>query len=318
MKKLVIGANGQIGSELRAALEKRFGKHSVVAADIRESGKEDSDFVLLDATDKDAVFRLLEQQQTDEVYLLAALLSAKAEQIPQQAWRINMQVLFNLLEAGREGLYKKLFWPSSIAVFGPHTPKEHTPQFTVMDPDTVYGISKLAGERWMEYYYDKYGLDVRSVRYPGVLSWKTSPGGGTTDYAVEMFHYALQGKTYVCYVSPDERLPMMYIDDAVEATMRLMEASPERLHIRSSYNLAGISFTPAELEEAIRRYVPGFRVEYRPDFRQEIAASWPDSIDDSYAREDWGWNHHFDLDRMVREMLGGLQQSRYPQVALGF
>ncbi len=316
MKKLIIGAYGQIGSELRVALEKRHGLHSVMAADIRKPESEDSDFVLLDATDKDSVFGLLESEEVDEVYLLAALLSAKAEQMPQQAWRINMQVLFNLLEAGKEGLFKKLFWPSSIAVFGPHTPKQHTPQYTVMDPDTVYGISKLAGERWMEYYFEKYGLDVRSLRYPGILSWKTAPGGGTTDYAVEMFHYALRHEPYVCYVAPGERLPMMYIDDAVEGTLQLMSAPAEKLRIRSSYNLSGIDFTPEELARAIRRYIPGFRVEYRPDFRQQIAASWPDSIDDSYARADWGWRPRFDLDKMVREMLAGLKQTQYPEAEL--
>jgi len=316
MKKLIIGAYGQIGSELRVALEKRHGLHSVMAADIRKPESEDSDFVLLDATDKDSVFGLLESEEVDEVYLLAALLSAKAEQMPQQAWRINMQVLFNLLEAGKEGLFKKLFWPSSIAVFGPHTPKQHTPQYTVMDPDTVYGISKLAGERWMEYYFEKYGLDVRSLRYPGILSWKTAPGGGTTDYAVEMFHYALRHEPYVCYVAPGERLPMMYIDDAVEGTLQLMSAPAEKLRIRSSYNLSGIDFTPEELARAIRRYIPGFRVEYRPDFRQQIAATWPDSIDDRFAREDWGWRPRFDLDKMVREMLAGLKQTQYPEAEL--
>ena len=316
MKKLIIGAYGQIGSELRVALEKRHGLHSVMAADIRKPESEDSDFVLLDATDKDSVFGLLESEEVDEVYLLAALLSAKAEQMPQQAWRINMQVLFNLLEAGKEGLFKKLFWPSSIAVFGPHTPKQHTPQYTVMDPDTVYGISKLAGERWMEYYFEKYGLDVRSLRYPGILSWKTAPGGGTTDYAVEMFHYALRHEPYVCYVAPGERLPMMYIDDAVEGTLQLMSAPAEKLRIRSSYNLSGIDFTPEELARAIRRYIPGFRVEYRPDFRQQIAATWPDSIDDRFVREDWGWRPRFDLDKMVREMLAGLKQTQYPEAEL--
>ncbi|NPA46607.1 MAG: NAD-dependent epimerase/dehydratase family protein [Chlorobi bacterium] len=316
MKKLIIGAYGQIGSELRVALEKRHGLHSVMAADIRKPESEDSDFVLLDATEKDSVFGLLESEEVDEVYLLAALLSAKAEQMPQQAWRINMQVLFNLLEAGKEGLFKKLFWPSSIAVFGPHTPKQHTPQYTVMDPDTVYGISKLAGERWMEYYFEKYGLDVRSLRYPGILSWKTAPGGGTTDYAVEMFHYALRHEPYVCYVAPGERLPMMYIDDAVEGTLQLMSAPAEKLRIRSSYNLSGIDFTPEELARAIRRYIPGFRVEYRPDFRQQIAATWPDSIDDRFAREDWGWRPRFDLDKMVREMLAGLKQTQYPEAEL--
>lgn len=317
MKKLIIGANGQIGSELFTALVDKYGHDNVVAADIREpSVMPTGEFVLLDATDREQVEDLLRRHEVDEVYLLAALLSAKAEQMPQEAWRINMQVLFNLLEAGRKGLFAKLFWPSSIAVFGPHTPKEMTPQYTVMDPDTVYGISKLAGERWIEYYFHKYGLDVRSLRYPGIISWKTQPGGGTTDYAVEMFHYALRGEPYTCFLEPDQMLPMMYIDDAIRATLQLMEAPAEALTIRSSYNLAGVHFTPRQLAEAIRRYVPGFEVTYKPDFRQRIAASWPSSIDDSAARRDWHWQHRYDLDRMVRAMLKGLQQEFYPAVLL--
>ncbi len=318
MKKFIIGSNGQIGTELRLLLGKRFGYEQVLAADIIRKDEADKRFVLLDATDTDALRAVFERYRIDDVYLMAAILSARAEQMPRKAWHVNMSILHNLLELGREGLYHKLFWPSSIAVFGPHTPKKNTPQYTVMDPDTVYGISKLAGERWMEYYYEKYGLDVRSVRYPGIISWKTRPGGGTTDYAVEMFHYALRGESYTCYIAPDERLPMMYIDDAIDATLRLMEAPAEHLSIRSSYNLAAVHFTPRELEAAIRRYVPDFQVDYAPDFREDIARTWPDSIDDSAARRDWQWDHRYDLDAMVRAMLTGLQKNLYPEVELSF
>jgi len=318
MKKFIIGSNGQIGTELRLLLEKRFGYEQVLAADIVRNDEADKRFVLLDATDSDALRAVFERYRIDDVYLMAAILSARAEQMPRKAWHVNMSILHNLLELGREGLFHKLFWPSSIAVFGPHTPKENTPQFTVMDPDTVYGISKLAGERWMEYYYEKYGLDVRSVRYPGIISWKTRPGGGTTDYAVEMFHYALRREPYTCYIAPDERLPMMYIDDAIDATVRLMDAPAAGINIRSSYNLAAVSFTPRELETAIRRYVPDFQVDYVPDFRQDIARTWPDSIDDSTARRDWQWEHRYDLDAMVRAMLTGLQKNLYPEAELSF
>ena len=318
MKKFIIGSNGQIGTELRLLLEKRFGYEQVLAADIVRNDEADKRFVLLDATDPDALRAVFERYRIDDVYLMAAILSARAEQMPRKAWHVNMSILHNLLELGREGLYHKLFWPSSIAVFGPHTPKENTPQYTVMDPDTVYGISKLAGERWMEYYHEKYGLDVRSVRYPGIISWKTRPGGGTTDYAVEMFHYALRGEPYTCYIAPDERLPMMYIDDAIDATVRLMDAPAAGINIRSSYNLAAVSFTPRELEAAIRRYVPDFQVDYVPDFRQDIARTWPDSIDDSTARRDWQWEHRYDLDAMVRAMLTGLQKNLYPEAELSF
>ncbi len=303
MKSLIVGANGQIGTELTKTLNKLYGKDNVVIADIRENQESQNTFYLLDATDKEAVRRILTEEGIDTVFLMAAILSAKAEEIPMKAWHVNMDALFTALELAREGHIKKLFWPSSIAVFGPHTPKKNTPQFTVTDPDTVYGISKLVGERWAEYYFERYKVDVRSVRYPGIISWKTPPGGGTTDYAVEIFHAALKGKTFVSYIAPDERLPMMYIDDAIDATIRLMQADGEKLRIRSSYNLAGFSVTPAELAAGIRRYIPDFQIEYRPDFREDIAATWPDSIDDSYAREDWNWQHRFDLDEMIREML---------------
>ncbi|NPA43528.1 MAG: NAD-dependent epimerase/dehydratase family protein [Chlorobi bacterium] len=315
VKSLIIGSGGQIGSELTKALREKYGMENVVITDIVDNPK-DAYFYRLDATDKDKLRSLIEHERPDHVYLMAAILSAKAEQFPLRAWNINMDILFNVLELQTQGLFKRLFWPSSIAVFGPHTPKEHTPQYTVTDPNTVYGISKLAGERWVEYYHQRHGSDIRGIRYPGVLSWKVQPGGGTTDYAVEMFHYALRGEPYVCYLEPDQALPMIYIDDAIRATLELMEAPGNRLRVRSAYNVAGVSFTPRELAQAIRRYIPDFKVEYKPDFRQRIAASWPRSIDDTYAREDWGWQHRFDLDAMVREMLTNLRRHYYPDATL--
>jgi len=310
VKAVIIGSGGQIGSELTKKLRDKYGPEQVIATDIVDNPS-DVHFYRLDATDKIGLRQLLDKESPDEVYLLAAILSAKAENDPLRAWNVNTDILLNTLELFRAGAFGKLFWPSSIAVFGPHTPKKNTPQFTVTDPDKVYGISKLAGERWVEYYHNRYGLDIRSLRYPGVISWKVQPGGGTTDYAIEMFHYALQGKKYTCYLEPDEALPMIYIDDALRATMMLMESPSENLRIRSSYNLAGMSFTPKQLADAIRRYIPGFEVTYRPDFRQQIAATWPDSIDDTYAREDWNWQPAFDLDAMVREMLVNMQQHYY-------
>ncbi len=310
VKALIIGSGGQIGTELAKALRDKYGQENLITSDINENPIEPN-FYTVDATDKKAVEKLIVQEQVDEIYLMAAILSAKAEQFPMRAWQINMNILFNLLELFKEGLFKKLFWPSSIAVFGPHTPKIQTPQYTVTDPNSVYGISKLAGERWVEYYFLKHGLDIRSLRYPGVISWKVQPGGGTTDYAIEMFHYALRGEKFVSYINRDEPLPMIYIDDAIKATLQLMDAPSKNLTVRSSYNLAGVSFTPGELAEAIRKYIPEFEVEYRPDFRQKIARSWPDSIDDSYARKDWNWQHEFDLDAIVKEMLTNLQSHFY-------
>jgi nucleoside-diphosphate-sugar epimerase len=317
VKSLIIGSGGQIGTELTKSLREKYGWENVITSDIVEKPGVNF-FYRLDATDKHAIAEVLSAEKIDEVYLMAAILSAKAEQFPMHAWQVNMNVLFNLLELFREGKLKKLFWPSSIAVFGPHTPKTRTPQFTVTDPDTVYGISKLAGERWAEYYFEKYGLDIRSIRYPGVISWKVQPGGGTTDYAVEMFHYALRGEKYICYIDSDEMLPMIYIDDAIRATVELMQAPPENIRIRSSYNLAGISFTPSQLYEAIRKYIPGFQVEFKPDFRQEIARTWPGSIDDSAARKDWNWQHRFELDDIVKDMLANLQKHFYQDAEVYF
>jgi nucleoside-diphosphate-sugar epimerase len=307
---LVIGANGQIGTDLVEALRKRYTSGRIIASDIKKPDTFDADFVLLDATDYDAVKQVLIEYKIDDVYLMAAILSAKAEQMPRKAWQVNMSVLFNALELTKEGFINKLFWPSSIAVFGPHTPGIDTPQYTTMDPNTVYGISKLAGERWVEYYNLHFNTDVRSVRYPGIISWKTLPGGGTTDYAVEIFHEALKTGHYTSFLEKNTRLPMMYMPDAIEATINIMEADKSVLRIKNSYNIAGISFTPAELAQAIQKYIPGFTIDYQPDFRQAIADSWPQSINDSFAFKDWYWHHKYDLDAMVKDMLQNLS-SKY-------
>ncbi len=307
-KILVIGSNGQIGTDLVEKLRNLYSPKQVIASDIYKPSHKDDNFVLLDATDKKAVEKVLEEYDIEEVYLMAAILSAKAEQMPNKAWDINMQVLFNILEAGKKGLVKKIFWPSSIAVFGPHTPRINTPQYTVMDPNTVYGISKLAGERWIEYYNEHFDMDIRSIRYPGIISWKTLPGGGTTDYAVEIFHEALKNKKYTSFLSKNTRLPMMYMPDAIDATINIMSYPKEKLRIKHSYNIAGISFTPEELANAIKNYIPEFEIEYKPDFRQAIADSWPESIDDDMAFKDWNWHHKYDLDAMVQDMLINLSK----------
>lgn len=300
---LVIGALGQIGQELTAALRQTYGSARVIAADLRLPEHSEGPFLQLSVLDRDALFDALRSHQISTVYNLAAILSAKGEQDPQTAWQINMEGLLNTLEAGRLGLVKQIFWPSSIAVFGPTTPRDLTPQQTVMEPSTVYGISKLAGERWCEYYHRRYGVDVRSLRYPGLIGYKSLPGGGTTDYAVEIFHEALRTGHYTCFLREDAALPMMYMSDAIRATIELMQAPAEKIQVRSAYNLAGISFTPAEIAAEIRTHLPGFICEYAPDFRQEIAASWPRSIDDSKAGEDWGWRPEWDLTAMCADML---------------
>lgn len=308
-KILIIGASGQIGSELTTALREIYGKNSVLASDIKEGSKElmnSGPFIKIDATHKDELENCIEFHKVTEVYLMAALLSATAEKHPDLAWNLNMKSLSHILELAREKRIKKIFWPSSIAVFGPTTPKKNTPQRTIMEPNTVYGITKLAGERWCEYFFNKYGVDVRSVRYPGIISYKTPPGGGTTDYAIDIFHKAVKNQPYKCFLEEDVKLPMMFMDDAIRATIEIMNAKKEAIKIRSSYNLAAISFSPKEIAESIQKHLPEFKISYDPDFRQEIAQSWPNSIDDSEARKDWNWEHKFSLSDLTKVMLKNL------------
>ena len=307
---LIIGACGQIGTELTFALRERYGNENVVASDIREGSGDimaSGPFEILDATNYGAIEDVVMHYEIDEVYLMAAMLSATAEKFPMRAWNLNMNSLFNVLNLGKEKKISKIFWPSSIAVFGPNTPKENTPQNTVMEPSTVYGISKQSGERWCEYYFKKFGVDVRSVRYPGLISWKTLPGGGTTDYAVEIYHRALSDKKYSCFLKEDCKLPMMFMDDAIRATLGIMESDSENIKVRSSYNLAAMSFTPAEIAKNIQKHISEFEIDYEPDFRQAIADSWPSSIDDSKAQKDWGWKAEFDLEKTTQEMLSNLK-----------
>lgn len=311
---LVLGAAGQIGTDLVTTLRATYGGDKVIATDVKEQPgilSEGGPFYQLDVLDAQAVADIIRTNKVKEVYLLAALLSATAEQKMKTAWKLNMEGLFILLDIARDLGGLKIFWPSSIAVFGPTTPRDHTPQFTVMEPSTVYGISKLAGERWCEYYFNKFGVDVRSIRYPGLISYKALPGGGTTDYAVDIYHQALDKGRYTCFLKEDTALPMMYMPDAIRATMELMSAPAEKVKIRSSYNLGGISFTPAEIAKEIARHLPGFHIDYAPDFRQEIADSWPNSIDDSRAQQDWGFRCQYDLSSMTSDMLKHLKEARY-------
>lgn len=311
-KILIIGACGQIGSELTQRLREIYGLDNVIASDIRKGTQEvfeTGPFEIVDALNYDQVAAVIEKYQVDELYLMAALLSATAEKNPAFGWELNMNSLFHVLNLAKDGKIKKVFWPSSIAVFGPTTPKHNTPQYTVMEPSTVYGISKQAGERWCEYYYNRYGVDVRSIRYPGLISWKTPPGGGTTDYAVDIYYKAIEENKYTCFLSEETELPMMYMDDAIRATIGIMQAEKEEVKIRSSYNLSAMSFTPKQIAESIAKVQPGFEISYEPDFRQAIADSWPSSIDDSSARQDWGWKHDFDMEKMTQVMLENLSQS---------
>ncbi|NNE77638.1 MAG: NAD-dependent epimerase/dehydratase family protein [Pricia sp.] len=310
---LILGACGQIGTELTFALRVKYGNENVIASDIREGSKNLMDsgpFEILDATDYDALEEVIAYYEINEVYLMAAMLSATAEKFPERAWNLNMNSLFNVLNLAKEKKIDKIFWPSSIAVFGPNTPKVNTPQHTIMEPSTVYGISKQSGERWCNYYHYKFGVDVRSVRYPGLISWKTMPGGGTTDYAVEIYHKALSDKKYVCFLKEGTKLPMMFMDDAIRATLQIMDAKTEDIKTRSSYNLAAMSFTPEEIAHSVQKEIPEFEISYEPDFRQTIADSWPNSIDDSAARQDWGWKAEFDLKKTTREMLDNLRPNR--------
>jgi len=308
---LITGASGQIGSDLTLELRRLFGSDHVIASDIKSGTQEimqGGPFETVDVMDKKRIVEVVDQYQVTEIYHLAAILSGNAEKNPKRAWDINMASLFNVLDIGKEKGLKKIFWPSSMGAFGPSTPAMDTPQLTIMEPTTVYGISKLAGERWCEYYFNKYGLDVRSLRYPGLISWKTKAGGGTTDYAVEIFYDAIQRGKYECFLSEDIALPMMYMDDAVNATIRLMETDAKNVKVRSSYNLGGISFTPKELTDEIRKYIPELEVTYKPDFRQEIAESWPRSISDEAAQKDWGWKHEYDLEKMTKVMIENIRK----------
>jgi len=307
---LIIGACGQIGTELTLTLREKYGSEYVIASDIRE-GNEDlmqsGPFEILDATNYDALEEVIAYYEISELYLMAAMLSATAEKFPMRAWNLNMNTLFNVLNLAKEKKIDKIFWPSSIAVFGPNTPKDDTPQNTIMEPSTVYGISKQSGERWCEYYFKKFDVDVRSIRYPGLISWKTMPGGGTTDYAVEIYHKALSEGSYTCFLEEDTKLPMMFMDDAIRATLQIMEAPSENIKERSAYNLAAMSFTPKEMAENIKAVIPEFEMAYEPDFRQEIANSWPSSIDDSSAQKDWNWKAEFDLEKTTETMLENLK-----------
>lgn len=303
---LVIGAGGQVGQELVEQLRKLKGNDQVIASDVRELMDNSGPSEVVNALDEKQLKELVEKYKVEEIYHLAALLSANAEKQVQFAWELNMQSLFHVLNLAKDGIIKKVFWPSSIAVFGPNTPKKNTPQHTITDPTTVYGISKLAGERWCEYYAANYNVDVRSIRYPGLIGYKSLPGGGTTDYAVDIFHQALGQGKYECFLEKDTYLPMMYMDDAIRATIELMENPSHNIKIRSSYNLAGISFSPEELAEAIKSHLPDFEMSYAPDFRQKIAESWPQSINDDHARTDWNWKLNYDLKKMTADMISNL------------
>lgn len=308
-KILVIGASGQIGVELTLALRKMYGNANVVASDLREENellKGTGPYVSLDVMNKEMLHVQVIRQNITQIYLLAAILSATGEKNPNLAWSLNMQSLLNVLDIAREEKLHKVYWPSSIAVFGPTSPKQKCPQQTIIEPTTVYGISKYAGEFWCNYYFNRYGVDVRSLRYPGLISYKSAPGGGTTDYAVEIFYEALENKKYKCFLNEGTYLPMMYMPDAIKATLELMEAPAEKISIRHSYNVAGMSFSPKEIANAIQKHIPDFSITYKEDYRQAIANSWPQSIDDSVARNDWGWQQDYNLERMVADMFENL------------
>lgn len=300
---LIIGSNGQIGTELAESLRGIYGTNNVVCSDLKLPAIETGPFEIIDILDRNGVYAIIKKYNITQVYLLAAMLSATAEKNPKFAWDLNMQGLFNILDAAKEGLIKKVYWPSSIAVFGPTTPSILTPQYTVMEPNTIYGISKQAGERFCEYYFQKYNVDVRSIRYPGLIGHKSAPGGGTTDYAVHIYHEAIKNGKYTCFLNEQTTLPMMYMPDALRATISIMEAPAENVKIRSSYNIAGMSFNPLEIAASIQKHIPNFTIDFAPDFRQAIADSWPKSIDDTEARQDWFWKNEFDLQKMTDDMM---------------
>lgn len=307
---LVIGASGQIGVELTLALRKIYGNTNVIASDLREENdllKGTGPYVSLDVMNKEMLHVQVIRQNITQIYLLAAILSATGEKNPHLAWSLNMQSLLNVLDIAKEENLHKVYWPSSIAVFGPTSPKQHCPQQTIIEPTTVYGISKYAGEFWCNYYHHRYGVDVRSLRYPGLISYKSEPGGGTTDYAVEIFYKATQEKKYECYIQEDTYLPMMYMPDAIRATIELMETPVDKIAVRTSYNLSGMSFSPLEIAAEIKKHIPDLEVSFKPDYRQQIANSWPQSIDDSVARNDWGWKEEYDLAAMTKDMLENMK-----------
>ncbi len=309
-KILVIGASGQIGVELTLSLRKIYGNNNVIASDLREQNpllEGTGPYVSLDVMNKGMLHVQIIRQNITQIYLLAAILSATGEKNPGLAWQLNMQGLLNVLEIAREEKLHKVYWPSSIAVFGPTSPKKNCPQQTIIEPTTVYGISKYAGEFWCNYYFNKFGVDVRSLRYPGLISYKSAPGGGTTDYAIEIFHEALEEKKYESFLKEDTYLPMMYMPDAIRATIELMETPADSISIRTSYNVSSMSFSPKEIFSEIKKHIPDFLIEYKPDYRQSIADSWPQSIDDSVARNDWGWKEEFDLSAMTKDMLDNLK-----------
>ena len=308
---LVLGASGQIGTELTQKLREVYGETNVIASDIREGNAEmmaSGPFEIIDATCKETILSVVQKYNVNQVYLLAAMLSAIAEKFSQKAWDLNMSSLLAVLDLAKEKHIQQVYWPSSIAVFGSSTPKNNTPQQTIMEPSTVYGISKISGEFWCNYYHQKYGVDVRSIRYPGIISWKTKPGGGTTDYAVDIYFKAIEDKKYECFLSENTRLPMMYMPDAVNATIQLMQEKSENIKIRTSYNLSAIDFTPKEIAAEIQKHLPDFQITYKPDFRQAIADSWPSSINDDHARKDWNWKHNFDLETMTKDILKNLKK----------
>lgn len=310
---LIIGACGQIGTELTERLREVYGGENIIASDIREGNDEmmaAGPFEIVDATNKERILEVIEKYNVNQVYLMAAMLSATAEKYPLKGWDLNMTSLLAVLELAKDKHIEKVYWPSSMAVFGNTSPKMNTPQQTVMEPSTVYGISKVAGEHWCNYYHNKYGVDVRSIRYPGIISWKTLPGGGTTDYAVDIYFEALKNKNFECFLSENTRLPMMYMKDAIDATIQIMQANPEEIKIRTSYNLGAISFTPKEIANEIKMHIPDFSISYKPDFRQDIADTWPQIIDDSQARKDWGWKHEFDLASMTNDIISNLKKSK--------
>jgi len=311
-KILVIGASGQIGVELTQALRKMYGNANVVASDLREENellKGTGPYVSLDVMNKEMLHVQVIRQNITQIYLLAAILSATGEKNPNLAWHLNMQGLLNVLDIAREEKLQKVYWPSSIAVFGPTSPKDLCPQHTIIEPITVYGISKYAGEFWCNYFHQRWGVDVRSIRYPGLISYKSAPGGGTTDYAIEIFYDALEDQQYKCFLQEDTYLPMMYMPDAIRATLELMEADSNKISIRTAYNVSGMSFSPKEIGAEIKKHIPGFNIQYAPDYRQSIANSWPKSVDDSVARNDWGWEREYDLSKMTKDMLNNLKES---------